>query len=193
MTARLEVGTDGEAIRGSLEDPARFRPVFDRHATAIYRYLYRRVGPDAVDELSADTFVTAFDLRERFEGEDALPWLYGIAANVLRRHLRTEVRRERAHVRAGSLTPVGAADDLIEDRLDAAAAAPQLAAALDQLAPGDRDVILLFAWEELSYQEIAESLEIAVGTVASRLSRARRCMRECLGEIWPAESEVHDG
>lgn len=96
-------------------------------------------------------------------------------------------------MRAGSLTPIGSADDPIEDRLDAAAAAPQLAAALEQLAPGDRDVILLFAWEELSYQEIADSLEIAVGTVASRLSRARRRMRECLGEIWPAESEAHDG
>lgn len=96
MTARLEIGSDGEAIRGSLEDPARFKLVFDRHASAVYRYLYRRVGSDAVEELSADTFATAFDLRERFEGENALPWLYGIAANVLRRHRRTEGRRERA-------------------------------------------------------------------------------------------------
>jgi RNA polymerase sigma-70 factor (ECF subfamily) len=161
--------------------------------TAVYRYLYRRVGPDVVEELTADTFVIAFGIRERFEGENALPWLYGIAANMVRRHLRAEGRRERAHMRAGALIAVGFADDQIEDRLDAAAAAPQLAAALERLEPRDRDVLLLFAWEGLSYQEIAESLDIAVGTVASRLSRARRCMREYLGGTWPAESEAGDG
>jgi RNA polymerase sigma factor (sigma-70 family) len=193
MTKTLDVPSDGESIRGSLEDPARFRLIFDRHVTAVYRYLYRRVGPDVVEELTADTFVIAFGIRERFEGENALPWLYGIAANMLRRHLRAEGRRERAHMRAGSLIAVGFADDQIEDRLDATAAAPQLAAALEQLEPRDRDVLLLFAWEGLSYQEIAESLGIAVGTVASRLSRARRCMREYLGDTWPAESEAGDG
>jgi RNA polymerase sigma factor (sigma-70 family) len=193
MTKTPDVPSDGESIQGSLEDPARFRLIFDRHVTAVYRYLYRRVGPDVVEELTADTFVIAFGIRERFEGENALPWLYGIAANMLRRHLRAEGRRERAHMRAGSLIAVGFADDQIEDRLDAAAAAPQLAAALEQLEPRDRDVLLLFAWEELSYQEIAESLGIAVGTVASRLSRARRCMREYLGDTWPAESEARDG
>jgi RNA polymerase sigma factor (sigma-70 family) len=193
MTTTLDVPSDGESIQASLRDPARFRLIFDRHVTAVYRYLYRRVGPDAVEELTADTFVIAFDLRERFEGENALPWLYGIAANILRRHLRTEERRERAHARAGSLVGIGSADDHIEDRLDAAAAAPQLAAALKQLEPRDREVLLLFAWEELSYQEIAESLDIAMGTVASRLSRARRCMRECLGDTWPSESEAQDG
>jgi RNA polymerase sigma factor (sigma-70 family) len=180
-------------VAASLQDPARFRLVFDRHAAAVYRYLYRRVGPDAVEELTSDTFATAFDLRERFRGENALPWLYGIAANVLRRHIRSESRRQRAYERAGSLIAIDAADDLIEDRLDAAAAAPQLSAALEQLDPGDRDVLLLFAWEGLSYQEIAESLDIAIGTVASRLSRARRRMRECLVDDRTAESEVSDG
>jgi RNA polymerase sigma-70 factor (ECF subfamily) len=193
MTTTLDIPSDGESIEASLRDPARFRLIFDRHLTAVYRYLYRRVGPDVVEELTADTFVIAFDLRERFEGENALPWLYGIAANILRRHLRTEGRRERAHTRAGSLIAIESADDQIEDRLDATAAAPQLAAALRQLEPRDREVLLLFAWEELSYQEIAESLDIAMGTVASRLSRARRCMRERLGDTWPAESEAQDG
>jgi RNA polymerase sigma-70 factor (ECF subfamily) len=193
MTKTLDVPSDGESIQASLEDPARFRLIFDRHVTAVYRYLYRRVGPDVVEELTADTFVIAFGIRERFEGENALPWLYGIAANMVRRHLRAEGRRERAHMRAGALIAVGFADDQIEDRLDAAAAAPQLAAALERLEPRDRDVLLLFAWEGLSYQEIAESLDIAVGTVASRLSRARRCMREYLGDTWPAESEAGDG
>jgi RNA polymerase sigma-70 factor (ECF subfamily) len=189
----LDVPSDGESIRASLQEPARFRLIFDRHMTAVYRYLYRRVGPDAVEELTADTFVVAFDLRERFEGENALPWLYGIAANLLRRHHRTEDRRERAHAREGALIAIGSADDQIEERLDAAAAAPRLAAALEQLEPRDREVLLLVAWEELSYQEIAESLDIAMGTVASRLSRARRCMRECLGDTWLAGSEAQDG
>jgi RNA polymerase sigma-70 factor (ECF subfamily) len=193
MTARLDVGSDGEAIRESLRDPARFKLVFDRHAGAVYRYLYRRVGQDAVEELAADTFVTAFDLRDRFQADDALPWLYGIARNVVRRHRRTERRRERAHTRAGSLVAAETTDDLIEDRLDAAAAAPQLFAALQRLEPGDREVLLLFAWEELSYQEIAASLDIAMGTVASRLNRARRSMRECLTDIRTTESEAHDG
>jgi RNA polymerase sigma-70 factor (ECF subfamily) len=193
MTTPLDVPSDGESIRASREDPIRFRAIFDRHVGAVYRYLYRRVGPDVVEELTADTFVIAFDLRERFEGENALPWLYGIAANVLRRHLRSASRRERAHSRAGSLFAVGSADDQIEDRLDAAAAAPQLAAALAQLEPRDREVLLLFAWEELSYQEISDALGIAPGTVASRLSRARRRMRERLGDTWQAGSEAQDG
>lgn len=193
MRAKTQASSDGEAIAASLQDPARFRLVFDRHATAVYRYLYRRVGPDAVEELTSDTFTTAFDLRERFRSEDALPWLYGIAANVLRRHRRTEIRRQRAYARANSLVAIDSADDRIEDRLDAAASSPKLFAALEQLEQGDRDVLLLFAWEDLSYQEIADSLEIAIGTVASRLSRARRVMRECLNDDRPTECEVQDG
>jgi len=191
--AKEQSGTDGEAIAASLEDPARFKLVFDRHATAVYRYIYRRIGSDAVEELTSDTFVTAFDFRERFKGQDALPWLYGIAANVLRRYRRTEIRRQRAYARAGSLLAIDSEDDRIEDRLDAAAAAPELARALEQLEPGDRDVLLLLAWEELSYQEIAESLDIPIGTVASRLSTARRVIRESLGDGWSSESEAHDG
>jgi RNA polymerase sigma factor (sigma-70 family) len=115
---------------------------------------------------------------ERCSGhrERALPWLFGIAANLARRHRRTEVRRLRAYARTGR-------DPLLDEhgdapaRLDAAAAGPRLAAALAELRAHDREALLLFAWAELSYEEISLALRIPVGTVRSRLHRARQALR----------------
>ncbi|MFN2469433.1 MAG: RNA polymerase sigma factor [Gaiellaceae bacterium] len=91
--------TDGEAIAASVRDPAAFVPVFDRHFGAIRRYLARRLGSDLGGELAAETFTRAFDARGRYDTSraDALPWLYGIAANLVRRHLRAEERRLHAY------------------------------------------------------------------------------------------------
>jgi len=72
--------TDARAIARSLNEPERFEVVFDRHFAAVHRYLKRRVGTELAQELAAETFLQAFKGRRRFAGEDALPWLYGIAA-----------------------------------------------------------------------------------------------------------------
>ncbi|GAA4970200.1 RNA polymerase sigma factor [Actinoplanes utahensis] len=90
-------------ILRSAADPETFGRIFDRHADAIHRYLTRRVGRALADDLTAETFLIAFRSRHRYDDDqpDALPWLYGIAANLLRGHQRTEVRQYRALARTG--------------------------------------------------------------------------------------------
>ena len=174
--------TDAELMRRSATDPQLFVGIFERHFAAIHRYLNRRVGPVLADDLAAQTFTEAFARRACYDANwpVALPWLYGIASNLLRRHHRTERRQLRAYSRLG-VDPI--ADDLspLLDRIDAQVSGPRLAEALAKLNARDRDVLLLFAWADLSYREIAFALDIPTGTVRSRLHRARRAMRERLG------------
>ena len=178
----VRASTDREVIVSSLARPECFEAVFDRHATTIYRYLRRRVGTALAEDLLAETFAQAFNARRRFEhrGESALPWLYGIAANLLRMHRRAEERRLRAYARAAERgsEPSGSADS--DRRLDAAALRPALAEALAGLPLGQREVLLLHAWAGLSHEEIADALEISAGTVRSRLHRARAQVGERL-------------
>jgi RNA polymerase sigma factor (sigma-70 family) len=171
--------SDAEAIAASLSDPRRFEAVFDRHYHAVRRYLQRRCGLDAGEELAAETFLVGFDHRESFDGRSpsARPWLMGIATNLLRHHHRAERTRLLAYARL-PLEPVRT--DLDEDALAAALAAPLVARAVAELEPRDRDPLLLMAFGELSYEEIAEALRIPVGTVRSRIHRARRFLRERL-------------
>ena len=168
---------DSEAI---ISD---FAQLFDRHATAIHRYLARRVGINAADDLLAQTFLVAFERRGTYDRSrpDARPWLYGIATNLLRRHQRDEVRQYQAWARTG-IDPL--ATDCpaaaVAERVDATTLAGHLSGALAALASGDRDALLLFAWCDLSYAEIADALGIPIGTVRSRISRARGLLRTAL-------------
>jgi RNA polymerase sigma factor (sigma-70 family) len=167
--------SDRDVVSSSLEQPERFEAVFERHATAIYRYLRRRVGAALAEELTAETFARAFRARRRFDhrGESALPWLYGIATNLVRMHRRAEERRLRAYARAADrgleLSPSADADY----RLDALPLRRALAEALAVLPHAQREVLLLHAWADLSHEEIAAALDISAGAVRSRLHRAR--------------------
>ena len=94
--------SDSDCLALSLTEPQAFQPIFDRHFEAVHRYLHRRVGRDLADELAAETFAVAFERRAACKAEDgALPWLYGIATNLLRRRWRTERRQLRAYARDG--------------------------------------------------------------------------------------------
>jgi RNA polymerase sigma-70 factor (ECF subfamily) len=171
--------TDADLVDGD------FATLFDRHAVAVHRYLARRVGGNAAEDLLAQTFLVAFERRADYDRAhpDARPWLYGIATNLLRRHRRDEVRQYQAWARTG-VDPVlvECPDDRIVARLDADAWSGPLAGALAGLRRGDREVLLLFAWGGLSYAEIAQALAIPIGTVRSRLSRARAAVRSTLPE-----------
>ena len=138
--------TDEVLIRESAADPERFAPLFDRHAEAVHRYLARRIGSPA-DDLLAETFLIAFRRRADYLplGIEVRPWLYGIATNVLHRHVRQEERRYRALARAAAEQPRPHADDGADDRLDARAVRGDLAAALAKLKARDRDALLLLA------------------------------------------------
>jgi RNA polymerase sigma factor (sigma-70 family) len=161
--------TDAEAIGASLADPEAFAVLFDRHYDAIHGYAQRRVGPDLADEIAAETFARAFDRRRRYDAdrEDARPWLLGITANLLRRHWRSERRRLDAYARRTGRPDADPADPVASD----------LAAALRALPRREREPLLLLAWADLSYDEIALALDIPIGTVRSRISRARTRLR----------------
>lgn len=170
-------------IAASRVEPALFAGVFDRHYVAVHRYLARRVGADLADDLAAETFTAAFDGRRRFDTahRDARPWLLGIATNLVRHHHRGEARRLRAYARLDRRVDRDDGLGGVDARLDAGLAGPAIAEALMCLSPGDRDALLLFAWADLRYEEIAVALRIPVGTVRSRLHRARHRLRERLG------------
>lgn len=170
---------DCEVIAGSLQEPELFARLYDRHAADIHRYTARRLGEGAADDITAETFLVAFRTRGRYDASQRLarPWLYGIAANLIGRHRRSEVRALKALARTGE-DPVAASwSERSDDRI--AVQAP-LAGALATLSPGDRHVLLLVAWADLGYQEVADALGIPLGTVRSRLNRARRKVREAL-------------
>jgi RNA polymerase sigma-70 factor (ECF subfamily) len=172
---------DHSAMQAARDDPAAFGGVFERHFDDVRRYLVRRVGPALGDDLAAETFVRAFDGRRRFDAAhgEVRPWLFGIAANLLRRHRRDENRRLAAYARSG-VDPVLDELGLAEERLDARLRGPALAAALRALPGREREPLLLLAWAGLSYEEIALALGEPVGTIRSRLSRGRARVRWAL-------------
>jgi RNA polymerase sigma factor (sigma-70 family) len=178
----LTESADAAAMSASLEDAERFTAIFDTHFAPIHRFLYRRVGRDAADELAAETFAEAFRRRRSYDPSRAgvRPWLFGIATNLLRHHVRGERRRLLAYARTEE-DPVFRPDlEAVDARVDAGAMGPRLALGLATLRAADRDVLLLYAWADLGYEEIAQALSIPIGTVRSRLHRARRRIRELL-------------
>jgi RNA polymerase sigma factor (sigma-70 family) len=165
--------TDTELMSRSAVEPELFAGLFDRHAAAVHRYLGRRVG-ELADDLLSETFLIAFRRRSAYR--------------LVHGHVRTEQRRYRALARASAEPPSsGPGPDESHDRLAAQAMRGPLAAALAGLKSRDRDVLLLFAWGQLSYEEIATVLDVPVGTVRSRLNRARRQTRAALGTTSPFE------
>lgn len=179
---------DGEAITASLADPPAFGIVFERHFEAIHGYLRRRLDRQLADELASQTFLVAFDRRAGFDSRrgDSRPWLFGIATNLLRNHRRREVR-ELAAIAELTPDPVIGIDG-IESRIDAERMRGLLAQALADLPSGEADVLLLLVWAELDQSEIAEALSIPVGTVKSRLARARGRLQADLG-LSPAANQ----
>jgi RNA polymerase sigma factor (sigma-70 family) len=185
--------TDAALIAASIQRPYEFAALFDRHFDAVHRYLHRRLGREIADELAAETFVQAFAARKRYDPsrESARPWLFGIAANLARHQRRKEGRRSRAYARAAAQS-TSAETVEVDDRIDAASQGPGLIRALSSLAEPDREALLLYAWADLSYEEVGAALDIPVGTVKSRISRARGRLREQLAASGQVEGETAD-
>jgi RNA polymerase sigma factor (sigma-70 family) len=191
----LDGSSDSAAIVGSLERPEGFATIFDRHYVAVHRYLARRAREHA-DDLASMTFVVAFERRGSFrtDSTSALPWLFGIATNLMHERHRVE-RRERGALSLLGDEQVGAVQSLSPDGGNGDHDTDQLTQALATLDSAQLDVLLLYAWEELSYEEIADALGIPLGTVRSRLARARVHLRSRLERtntnLDPAPSEEH--
>jgi RNA polymerase sigma factor (sigma-70 family) len=178
--------SDAEVIGRSLADAEAFAGIYDRHAEALLRFLGRRVGAEVAEGLHGELFRVAFERRKRFDSSraSALPWLFGIASNLLRKHWRAEARRLRASARMAAgreLANRHASASASAAAFDAHTLFPRVVEAIDSLPAGEREALLLFAWEDLSYQHVADALELPIGTVRSRLNRARGRLRELLG------------
>ena len=170
--------------------------MFTRHHPAVHRYLARRLGADLADELAAETFAVAFAERGRYDAAfaDARPWLFGIATGSRIAIGGVRSVRLRAYARTGVDATVPPADERVAARADSAGAGRALATALAGLTAKERDVLLLYAWEQLDQPEIAAALSISLGTVKSRLHRARTRLRQSLaaaGELDSLRPENH--
>jgi RNA polymerase sigma factor (sigma-70 family) len=179
---------DAAVIQLSRHEPELFTVLFRRHAPYIQRYVVRRIGQDAADDIVAETFLLAFRQRDSYDQTraDARPWLYGIATNLIGRHRRAEIRLYRALARTGADPVTESFTDRIDDQVSASTASRRLAAALARLSKELRDTLLLVAWGGLSYAETATALGVPIGTVRSRMSRARGTLRRSLGDTNPA-------
>ena len=177
--------SDAALIAASLADPSEFGAIFDRHATALRRYLVRRLGPAEGDGILGDVFRVAFERRASYDPSrpNARPWLYGIATNLVARHRRGEARRISAVARlAGNRSDAADLAERVSNRVDAARRWSRVAEAVVSLPPPERDALVLHVWENLSYEDVAAALDIPVGTVRSRLNRARNRLRELDGQ-----------
>ncbi|AIY02837.1 RNA polymerase sigma (70) factor [Arthrobacter sp. PAMC 25486] len=187
--------TDSGIIRSSGESPHAFTALYDKFARMIYRYAARRAGESAAEDVMAETFLVAFERRDSFDHawEDARPWLFGIATNLLRKHHRTEAKVLKIMAKASGREGYADSTERIAEQLDAAAATSSLAGALRKLSAGDRECILLYAWAELSYEGIAAATKVPIGTVRSRLNRARRILKDAAGAHLDNTEEADHG
>jgi RNA polymerase sigma factor (sigma-70 family) len=181
----VDAPSDAEIMEQSLVDVDRFGEIFDRHAPAIFRFLARRIGPDDAGDLLSDVFLAAFESRARYDRErpSALPWLYGIGSNLLGKHHRHRASELRALERMVVRSDPHDHADSVTRSVDAQAQLLAMAELIESLPPGERDALLLYAWEDLSYAEIATAIGVPTGTVRSRLNRVRQRLRAATDEI----------
>lgn len=156
--------------------------VFDEHFDEVFRYVSRRIGSAAGEDVAAEVFAIAASRLDAYDAArgTVLAWLVGIASNLLRRHHR----REEIHLRAmAKLAPPAASES--PEEVAIAAQDRTIAKALLTLSPDDRTIVYLVDAIGLTYRETAAALGLPVGTVQSRLFRARRKLRPQLAESAP--------
>jgi RNA polymerase sigma-70 factor (ECF subfamily) len=166
--------------RAAAGDTSAFGLLYERHARTVYNYCFRRTGDwSAAEDLTAIVFLEAWRRRGQVELErdQAIPWLLGVATNVIRNSRRSKRRYRAALERMPRERAADFAPDA-DERLDDERVMRAALRALRTLPSRDQDVVALCAWEELTYEEAALALGIPVGTVRSRLSRARARLRE---------------
>jgi RNA polymerase sigma factor (sigma-70 family) len=170
--------------RTRVGDRDAFGTLFERHANAIYNYCFRRIGDWAIaEDLVSVVFLEAWRRRDQeLPPDKVLAWLYGIAANVVRNRRRHERRYAAALRRMPPPRPESDFADETEIRLDDERRMRRALAFLARLPRRERDVLVLCEWLDVSYDDTAFALGIPVGTVRSRLSRARRRLRELDGD-----------
>jgi RNA polymerase sigma factor (sigma-70 family) len=188
-------GSDATVIAASIAEPVRFAAIFDRHVEPIRRFVVRRLGWARADDVVSEVFRVAFEGRSGFDAavSSALPWLYGIAANLVRREHRGQARHLAALQRAGGRRDLPS-DPLLDvaGRLDAAVDIAGLAGALLSLSDDEREMLLLIALEGLTPSEAAAVLGIPPATARTRLHRARLHIRRLCPTNEPDTETIAD-
>lgn len=169
---------DNKVIAASVTEPVKFETLFTKYAPSILRYLRSRAG-DAAGDLLSETFIVAFDKRQQYDHTQpsAKAWLFGIATNILRRHYRDASRQNTAYAKLpveDSIEPDHAIE--IINTVNAHQQLEALRPALARLTPTEYQILTLYAWADLSYREIAATMQLPLGTVKSTLSRVRKTL-----------------
>ncbi|MER7951217.1 RNA polymerase sigma factor [Streptomyces sp. NPDC096079] len=171
-------------------DPAALGEAYDEHARVLYHYAYRVCGDRAAaEDVVSSAFLEAWRCRGKVhaDGGSLRPWLLGIATNIMRGAAREARRRDAALAR---IPERGVLPDFADDVLARMTNGEQIRAArvaLGKLRRREREVFTLVVWAGLDYASAGEALGIPVGTVRSRLSRARERLRKL------AEAELRAG
>lgn len=180
--------SDADIIKASIRNPGRFGEIFDRYVDDILRYASARLGSDLAEDVTAETFLAAFRARSRYDLSrgNARPWLYGIVIRQIGKHRRAESRYRQALNRVQAETVIADFGDRVADRVTAEQLRPRLSEVLSGLSHQDRELLLVVAWTDLTYEESAQALGVSVSAVKSRLYRIRARTRQALGETNPA-------
>ena len=176
------MGLDDSVLwsRARSGDAEAFGLLFERHARTIYNYCFRRVGSWAVaEDLVSIVFLEAWRrVDKRLPRGKELPWLFGIATNVIRNRRRAERRHAAALRRVPQPSAYPSFEDDSDQRVDDEELIGRALSLVARLPRREQEVFALCAWSDLSYQDAAIALGLPVGTVRSRLSRARARLRE---------------
>jgi RNA polymerase sigma-70 factor (ECF subfamily) len=180
--------SDARILGDSVSEPAMFSSLYERHLGAVARYVARRAGPELSEDLTAEVFVRAFRGRAVFRDDhgSALPWLLGIANHLIADHRRAERRRLEMLQRLATTWPVSSETSV-------GALAPELVGELLRLPAADRDTLLLVVWGELSYAEAAAALSVPIGTIRSRIARARQRLGAAIGQPAGRDAPIVNG
>jgi RNA polymerase sigma factor (sigma-70 family) len=188
--------SDAQVIRRSLVDKSAFTKIFERHYPVVHRYLVAHWGLEVGADLASETFLRAFDQRDRFDmsRDSARPWLFGIARNLSKMEARRRHRESGALEKAADRNEPEDFVTALVLRVDAQQQATRLGLieVLQQLRPEDLTVLALSALGELTHAEIAETLSVPIGTVKSRLHRTITALRELLEPERQSNTEATD-
>ncbi len=186
LRTQLGVGRSGTDPGGDASEVIAFGHLFRGHAQAVYAFCARRTGDLSVaEDLTSITFLEAWRHRNRMPAPDfgsALPWLLGVATNVVRNARRAQRRYHSFLERLPAPLVVAPAEDHAVARLATEAGLKDALGAISGLPEREQEVVMLVLWSGLSYDEAAAALDIPVGTVQSRLSRARTKLQITLAD-----------
>lgn len=168
-------------------DERSFRTAFEQHGATVLRYVRARLGEQLAEDVTSETFVAAWRARASFDPQRGLSieaWLLGVATHVIARHRRSEARWLRMTTDARHVTPdrssIDAQLDAVDRRVSTTDQRRRLTRAIRRLPHAQRDPLLLHVLGELSYEEIAAALDLPLGTVKSRINRARQRLQQVM-------------